>query len=105
MISVTTTIMSRTWATIWTWPMVRTRSITMVVTVKTSAIIAMLMIITVAWCIGVVVPVIPYKIHWAPAGIVSAAVFTPVFALAWWHMQIKWWVLSTPLLNNYRLWI
>jgi hypothetical protein len=40
----------------------------------------------------IAIPAILYKIHWIITGVVTTAIATPVFCVAWWNAQIKWFI-------------
>ena len=68
-------------------------SIAMVFTpasVLSAVAVAITVLFTVAWCVDVVVPVVPHKIDFPTAGIVFATMLAPVFGMAWRDAQIDW---------------
>jgi len=39
--------------------------------------------------IGIAIPVIIHKIHWAATGVISTAIVPPIFVVARWNVQIQ----------------
>ena len=83
-------------------------TVTLVMTFAMIAMVVVLLfvhvlVLTVFRHIDGVVPIILDKIDRGGAGAISSAVFTPVFGMAGWDMQIKWRTTNLNGLNDHRL--
>ena len=75
----------------------------MIIPAFVSTIIAAItMTILVTRNVFAVVPVVPHKVDPLAAGVVLTAVFTPVFRVAWRHVQVDRWARNGYPLDDHR---